>query len=62
MKGIRISITVTPQVSRAIDELLSQGLHGNNRADVADRLICNELIRLIRDGHLKVPREMARRV
>lgn len=38
-RGVRLSLTVSPQVSRYIDRLARTGLHGRNRAEVAQRLL-----------------------
>lgn len=38
-RGVRISLTVSPQVSGALDHLLVLGLYGRTRAEVAQRLL-----------------------
>lgn len=43
-KGVRLSLTVSPQVSDMLDELLSTGLFGLNRAKVAQRLLDRALL------------------
>ena len=42
-RGVRIQVTMAPRVSAMLDDLLSTGLFGFNRADVANRLICRAL-------------------
>lgn len=38
-RGGRISLTLSPGASRALDDLLAHGLFGSNRAAVAQELI-----------------------
>lgn len=38
-RGVRLSLTVSPQVSRYLDDLLRTGVYGRTRAEVAQRLL-----------------------
>lgn len=42
-KGVRLALTISPQVSRAIDKLLATGLYGRSRAEVAQRFVYDRL-------------------
>jgi len=42
-RGVRLSLTISPQVSKALDHLLAIGLHGRTRAEVAQRLLYAEV-------------------
>ena len=42
-RSVRITITTTEQVANALDGLVTVGLHGSNRADAAERLVCEGL-------------------
>ena len=43
-RGVRVSITVAPQVSASVDRLLATGLFGFNRAHVIERLLSRALM------------------
>lgn len=49
-----LSCTVTPQIAEAIERLLWGGLHGNTRAEVARRLVSDAILRVIKEGYLKM--------
>jgi len=53
-KRVRLSCTVTAQIGEAVERLLWSGLHGNNRAEVVNRLVSDSVVRLIRDGYITV--------
>lgn len=38
-RGVRLSLTVSPQVSKYLDKLVAAGVFGRNRAEVAQRLL-----------------------
>lgn len=38
-RGVRLGVTISPKASLAIDELLTFGLHGSSRAEIAQRFI-----------------------
>lgn len=40
---MRITITTTPKVHEHLENLLPLGLYGNSVAEVAERLICEQL-------------------
>jgi hypothetical protein len=42
-RGVRLSLTVSPQASEAIDALVATGYHGLNRAQCAQRLLYERL-------------------
>lgn len=41
--SVRITITTTPKVQSYLESLLPMGLYGNSVAEVAERLICEQL-------------------
>jgi hypothetical protein len=43
-RGVRIAITIAPQISRSVDDLLATGLFGFNRAHVIERLLSRALM------------------
>lgn len=53
MSSKRITVTLTPQVSDLIDQMLAMGLFGLNRAAIAERLICEGIIKRLESGLLK---------
>jgi hypothetical protein len=42
-KSVRITITTTEGVAKALHDLLPTGLYGSSTAEVAERLICERL-------------------
>ena len=52
-KSTRITITLTPQVSDLIDQMLAMGLFGFSRAAIAERLICDGIIKRLESGIIK---------
>jgi hypothetical protein len=51
-----LRLSTTPQVLQLLDHLASTGLHGKNRAEVAEEMLRAKLRELIREGVLKGPR------
>lgn len=49
----RIRITTTEQVGRMLETLAAQGIYGRNVCDVAERLMCRELERLVTKPKVK---------
>lgn len=48
----RIYFTPSAEVLHYIDELKARGVHGKTRPQVVERLVGNEIERLIREGFL----------
>lgn len=59
MKGKRISVTISPQASTALDRLLATGLFGRSRGDVAREFIYRGLRKYT--GTVFLPHEVTRR-
>lgn len=49
-----LACTVTPQVYEGVTALLWQGLHGNTRAEVVQRLIADAILEKIRVGFIRM--------
>lgn len=62
-RGVRLAVTISPQCSAMIDELLATGLYGiDGRAGVAQRLIYAQLrVLLGPDEIIRAMREQARK-
>lgn len=52
--GERLTIRAPRQLCVYLDDLVSFGLHGDTRSDVARILLTNEVERLIREGFLEI--------
>lgn len=50
----RITVSVSPQVSDYIDQMLAMGLFGLSRAAIAERLICEGIIKRLESGLIKM--------
>lgn len=57
MNSKRVTVTLSPQVSDLIDQMLAMGLFGLNRAAIAERLICEGIIKRLESGLLKQERK-----
>jgi hypothetical protein len=49
---IKITISTTPEVAAFLDKLLATGYYGNARAAVAERLLGDKVLELLRDKTL----------
>ncbi|MGH2637901.1 MAG: hypothetical protein ACRDF4_01225 [Rhabdochlamydiaceae bacterium] len=49
----RISIRPSLPIQRYLDQIVDMGIHGSSVTEVAERLISNEVERLVRSGLLK---------
>jgi hypothetical protein len=49
----RITISVSPQVSELIDQMLAMGLFGLSRAAIAERLVCEGILKRLESGIIK---------
>lgn len=49
----RITITISPQVSDMIDQMLAMGLFGLSRAAIAERFVCDGIIKRLESGLIK---------
>jgi hypothetical protein len=54
--GKRIYFTPSNEVLQYIDQLKARGVHGKTRPQIVERLIGNEIERLIREGFLTLKR------
>lgn len=50
----RVTINTSAEVAAYLDDLVSIGIHGKTRAEIAERLISKEIERLIKDGMLRL--------
>jgi hypothetical protein len=49
---VQVTISTTPQVGVYLDQLLTTGFYGKNRAEAAERLIVSTLKQLLKEGEL----------
>jgi hypothetical protein len=59
-RGVRLSITIAPKASAAIDMLLATGLYGRSRAEVAQRFVYDRLREVEGPQQLLRPRPTGR--
>lgn len=50
----RITINTSTEIAAYLDDLVSIGIHGKTRAEVAERLVSTTIQQLIKDGLLKL--------
>jgi hypothetical protein len=53
---VKVGITISPQMSNYLDELVARGIHGRTPAEVVFQLISREIQQLLKDGYLKLPK------
>ncbi len=50
---VKVGITISPQMSKYLDDLVARGLHGKTPAEVASQLIGAGIQQLLKDGLLQ---------
>ena len=53
MSSKRITVTLSPQVSDLIDQMLAMGLFGLSRAAIVERLVCEGVMKRLESGLIK---------
>lgn len=55
-ENYRINIRTSPEISGFLEQLVTIGIHGKTKSEVAKALISNEIERFIRDGLIRLPK------